>query len=474
MKGLVDIFSGENSRKAAVIVPGGSTSSYAAIQEQVECLAVDFEKGQPVAIVIGNSLEFLVTFLAVTRAGGIAAPLNPAYAEDEFHYYMKDLECRSLVTTPDSTAAISAARHLGIPVRQPIADSTARRTGDLPPPHPDDIALLLHTSGTTSRPKAVPLTHANVMASVQNIVATYALSSDDVALLVMPLFHVHGLIGVALATLASNGTLVVIPKFSAGRFWPVQHETRATWYSAVPTIHQVLLQRAEEDGAPHTSFRFIRSSSAALAPAIQHHLETRFGTPVLQAYGMTEASHQIASTPLPPGERPAGSVGRGTGLEISIGAGSEVLIRGRSVTSGYLRNPVANADAFVNGWFRTGDQGVLNDRGELTLTGRIKEIIKRGGENISPMEVDAVLLQHPAVAQAVAFAAPDSKYGEVVHAAVVLRAECDPETLRTHCRQHLADFKVPVIIHVTDQVPRTATGKIQRRHVARVFQRDES
>lgn len=474
MKTLLDVFSSVDSRKAAVVAPGGSTTSYAAIRDQIEYMAGAFEKGQPVAIVIGNSTEFLVTFLAVTRAGGIAAPLNPAYAEDEFHYYMDDLGCRLLITTPQSTAAISAARRLGIPVRQTITDAPTGRSGNLPAPHPDDIALLLHTSGTTSRPKAVPLTHGNVMASVQNIVSTYALRPDDVAVLVMPLFHVHGLIGVALSTLTSNGTLIVPPRFSAGQFWPIQKETRATWFSAVPTIHQVLLERAEEDAAPRASFRFIRSSSAALAPAIQHRLESRFGAPVLQAYGMTEASHQIASTSLPPGERPDGSVGRGTGLEISIGAASEVLIRGRSVTSGYLRNPAANADAFVNDWFRTGDQGVLNARGELTLTGRIKEIIKRGGESISPMEVDAVLLQHPAVAEAVVFGAPDSKYGEVVHAAVVLRSECDPETLRAYCRQHLAEFKVPVSIHVTDKVPRTATGKIQRRQVAAVFRRDEA
>ena len=470
----MDVLSSGDSLKAAVIVPGGSTTSYAEIHDQVEGMARTFEKGQAVAMVIGNNLEFLVTFLAITRAGGIAAPLNPAYTEDEIRFYMDDLGCRLLVTMPEYTAAISASRGLGIPVRQPIIGTTPSRLASLPTPQPDDIALLLHTSGTTSRPKAVPLTHANLMASVHNIVASYALGFEDVAQLVMPLFHVHGLIGVALSTLASAGTLIVTPKFSARRFWPIQKETRATWYSAVPTIHQVLLQQADEDAAPRVSFRFIRSSSAALAPATQRHLETRFGAPVLQAYGMTEASHQIASTLLPPGERLYGSVGRGTGPEISIGADSEILIRGRNVTSGYLRNPVANAETFVNGWFRTGDQGVLDDRGQLTLTGRIKELVNRGGEKISPMEVDAVLLQHPAVAEAVAFGAPDAKYGEVVHAAVVLRSECDPEILRTHCRQHLAEFKVPVRIHVTDKVPRTATGKIQRRHVATLFLGDEA
>lgn len=259
------------------------------------------------------------------------------------------------------------------------------------------------------------------------------------------------------------------PKISASRFWPVQRATKATWYSAVPTIHQTLLQRADEDGAPRESFRFIRSSSAALAPAIQQQLEDRFGAPVLQAYGMTEGSHQIASNPLPPGERVPGSVGRGTGVEVTISSGGEVLIRGPNVTGGYLNNPVANAAAFVDGWFRTGDQGTLDEHGRLRLTGRLKELINRGGEKISPLEVDAVLLQHPAVAEAVCFGAPDVKYGEVVHAAVVLKTDCAPETLRAFCRQHLAEFKVPVRIHVIDHVPRTATGKIQRRHVADLF-----
>ncbi len=461
MNTLADIF-GANA--PAVIVPGGRAVCHTELREAIERASSGFEHGQPVAIVLGNSLEFLVTFLAVTRAGGIAAPLNPAYTEDEFHFYMQDLGCRQLVTAPDNVAARAAARRLNIP-----ETTTAKRAAS-DASRPDDVALLLHTSGTTSRPKAVPLTHANLMASVKSIVATYTLTPDDVALLVMPLFHVHGLIGVALATLSSGGTLVVPPKFSASQFWSAQRETRATWYSAVPTIHQVLLQRADEDGALRRSFRFIRSSSAALAPATQRQLEDRFGAPALQAYGMTEGAHQIASNPLPPGERVPGSVGHGTGVEITIGDGGEVLLRGPNVTAGYLRNPEANAAAFVDGWFRTGDQGVLDEKGRLKLTGRLKELINRGGEKISPLEVDAVLLQHPAVAEAVCFGAPDVKYGEVVHAAVVLKKDCDAETLRAFCREHLAEFKVPTRVHVTDHVPRTATGKIQRRHVAAVFQ----
>jgi acyl-CoA synthetase (AMP-forming)/AMP-acid ligase II len=210
-------------------------------------------------------------------------------------------------------------------------------------------------------------------------------------------------------------------------------------------------------------------------------LEQRFGAPVLEAYGMTEASHQMSSNLLPPADRRPGTVGNATGVDVAImdmeNLGTlcspeqlgEVVIRGANVMHGYNKNPEANKEAFVNGWFRTGDQGFLSEDGFLTLTGRIKELINRGGEKISPLEVDAVLLQHPAVAEAVSFAVPDEKYGECVHAAVVLKGDTDQDAIRAFCRQHLATFKVPDIVHIADSLPRTATGKIQRRHVSAAF-----
>jgi oxalate---CoA ligase len=247
----------------------------------------------------------------------------------------------------------------------------------------------------------------------------------------------------------------------------------------VPTIHQILLGRADQDSAPRGGLRFIRSCSSALAPAVFHQMEDRFGAPVLEAYGMTEASHQMASNPLPPGPRKPGFVGKGTGVGIAIldqqgtilppGTQGEVCIRGNNVMHGYLNNPEANQSAFCNGYFRTGDQGVLDENGYLMLTGRLKELINRGGEKISPLEVDAALLEHPAVAEAVTFAAPDAKYGEEVHAAVVLKGKATPPEIQAFCKTRLADFKVPKVIHITQAVPRTATGKIQRRHVAAHF-----
>jgi len=343
-------------------------------------------------------------------------------------------------------------------------------------PKAGDVALILHTSGTTSRPKRVPLSHANLLTSARNIAATYQLTPEDVSLCVMPLFHVHGLVASTLATLFAGGTVVVPPKFNPLSFWPTVRDYRATWYSAVPTIHQVLLSRAKTRPAGAEQLRFIRSCSAALSPQTMAELEERFGVPLLEAYGMTEAAHQMASNPLPPGARKAGSVGRGTAVEIAIlnergdemppGATGEVSIKGANVFGGYEGNSEANAESFSHGWFRTGDQGHLDSQGYLTLVGRIKELINRGGEKISPREIDDTLATHPAVAEAVCFGIPDRVYGEQVAAAVVLDGEASEKDLIAHCRSSLSDFKCPTTIYIVESIPRTATGKIQRRNVA--------
>ncbi len=273
--------------------------------------------------------------------------------------------------------------------------------------------------------------------------------------------------------------MVIPPRFSASNFWQIQATTNATWYSAVPTIHQILLMRADEDEAPSQSFRFIRSCSAALAPSVFNDLENRFGAPVLEAYGMTEASHQMSSNLLPPGPRNPGTVGKATGIEIGImdehgtlmatNQTGEVVIKGPNVTHGYHNNPSANEEAFTNGWFRTGDQGILSEESILTLTGRLKELINRGGEKISPLEIDAAILRHPNVSEAVCFGVPDEKYGEAVQAAVVISSGTSESEIQSFCSQHLADFKIPDRVYIVSEFPRTATGKIQRRHVAAKF-----
>lgn len=454
-----------------------------------------------VAIVIPNSPHFAVSFLAATAANLVAAPLNSAYTTDEFHFYLSDARVAAVVVKSDLSADApvrAAAASLTIPVLDfpddlVAPDSPANTAPDAPypadheyTPTPDSVALFLHTSGTTSRPKGVPLSHRNLATSIANIAATYELSDTDRCLLVMPLFHVHGLMAATLTTLATGGTVIFPPggKFSASAFWPSLVAGKATWYTAVPTIQQILLARADKDypkDDPPT-LRFIRSCSASLAPTVLVNVEKAFGAPVLEAYAMTEAAHQMTSNPLPKhGPRKPGSVGLPQNVQVAIlddknekvpdGQIGEVCIRGENVTKGYQNNPTANEAAFAGGWFHTGDQGSLDVDGYLQLTGRIKELVNRGGEKISPLEVDAALLSHNDVKEAVAFAVPDEKYGEEVNAAVIWKEgkHGTLADLKLVAEKKLASFKMPKRFFFVDDLPRTATGKIQRRIVAKHF-----
>jgi acyl-CoA synthetase (AMP-forming)/AMP-acid ligase II len=481
--------------RAAVIAPEQNVRiTYGGLRRQVQAVAEALaasgvNRGDRVGIALPNGLPNIVTFLAASLAG-TAAPLNPAYRDDEFRFYLKDTNARVLLLPPDGLdAARQAAAANGVPILTVDMDAAGtvslREAAGRKPvaaPHADDIALILHTSGSTGLPKRVPLSHANLAISAGNVARSYALSASDVSLCVMPLFHVHGLVASTLATLSTGGTVVVPIKFSPLSFWQTARDHGATWYSAVPTIHQLLLARVKKD-APRpegaAKLRFIRSCSASLPPQVMHDLEAAFGAPVLEAYGMTEAAHQMSSNPLPPAARLPGSVGRGTDVKISImdgegrhlptGERGEVVIQGPNVVRGYENNPEANASAFVDGWFRTGDQGFLDGNGYLTLTGRLKELINRGGEKISPREIDEVLLAHPAVAEAVCFGVPHPAWGEEVAAAVTLKDAATEGELLAYCKERLADFKRPKQIHITTAIPRTATGKIQRRVVAQAF-----
>jgi acyl-CoA synthetase (AMP-forming)/AMP-acid ligase II len=416
----------------------------------------------------------------------VAAPLNPADKPDEIRSFIEDAQAKAIIAEGSNVGVREAAAGLGLPIWEPRVDSRgvvelpelrAAPRSSIDAPSPDDVALFAYTSGTTGRPKCAPLTHANVLWSSRNIATHYELTSADCSLVVLPLFHGHGLIGATLSTLSSGGSVVIPPRFSASDFWKLFREHRATWYSAVPTIHQVLLARADSDGAPHSGPRFVRSCSAELAPTILTKLEDRLGAPVLEAYGMTEAAHQVASNPLPPLPHKPGTVGPGAGISIIDKTGrhlgpntpGEVVVRGTNVMRGYRNNPEANAAAFIDGWFRTGDIGAIDNDGYLTLTGRIKDLINRGGEKISPAEVEAVLLEHPAVAEAAVFGVPDPKYVEEVVAAVVLRGAATAQELEVYCRTRLADFEVPKLIHFVSTIPKNAMGKVQRRDLTALF-----
>jgi acyl-CoA synthetase (AMP-forming)/AMP-acid ligase II len=480
----------------ALTSPGGIPLTYGALRALAARTLAGLNargvgRNDRVAIVLDNGPEMAAVFLCVT-AGSTAAPLNPVYRAEEFEFYLSDLNAKILITEQGKASpAVDVANKLGIPVVRLVARPEqgagsfilefpealgAPKADRLGPAAQEDIALVLHTSGTTSRPKIVPLAQRNVCASARNVRNTLALTATDRELSIMPLFHIHGLIAGTLAPLSAGGEVCFTPGFNALKFFSWMAEVRPTWYTAVPTMHQGILSRASKnaDVIKANRLRFIRSSSSSLPPQVIKELEEIFAAPVIESYGMTEAAHQMTSNPLPSGTRKPGTVGIAAGPEVCVldaegnpvppGVAGEIGIRGENVTSGYENNPKANTEAFSNGWFRTGDQGVMDADGYLTITGRLKEIINRGGEKISPREVDEVLLDHPAVQQCVTFAVPHDKLGEDVAAAVVLRegAQAGEKDLRAFVATRLADFKVPRKIVILPEIPKGATGKIQR------------
>ncbi len=480
---------------AALRAPESQDLTFRDLRTHVEQTVVALNRrgigrGDRVAIVLPNGPEMASAFVSIA-AGATTAPLNPGYRRKEFDFYLDDLNARALVVRDgDDSPAVAAAEALGIQVLrlQPGADGLpgqfsfqAATTPPAAPTHPglaepDDIALVLHTSGTTSRPKIVPLRHRNICASAQNIAATLHLTRGDRGLNVMPLFHIHGLMACVLAPLSAGSSVFYTSGFHALKFYGWLAEARPTWYSAVPTMHQAILARAARnvevlDG---TNLRFIRSSSASLPTPVMMQLEKTFDAPVVEAYAMTEAAHQMTCNPLPPGVRKAGTVGPAAGPDVAImdaagllldaGDTGEIVIRGPNVTSGYENNPEANAAAFSDGWFRTGDQGVMDADGYVTVTGRLKEIINRGGEKISPREVDDVLMDHPAVQQVVTFALPHEKLGEEVAAAVVLEEghEASAADIVAFAATRIAAFKVPKTVVILNEIPKGPTGKLRR------------
>ena len=448
-----------------------------------------------VAIVLPNGPEMAACFVSAACAVA-TAPLNPAYRADEFEFYLADLRAKLLIVEAGSTSpAVEVARKLGVRLVEllpgeaagdftlrtvPTADgagaapATSAAAGGAA--QAGDTSMVLHTSGTTSRPKIVPLTQGNLAASAQNIARTLAFTAADRGLNIMPLFHIHGLMAGVLAPLSAGSYVCCTPGFNALKFFGWMDEAAPTWYTAVPTMHQAIVGRASKNAEVIRShpLRFIRSSSSSMPPQVILELEAAFGAPLIESYGMTEAAHQMASNPLPPAVRKPGSVGLAAGPEMAImddggrvlprGEVGEIVIRGANVTAGYESNAKANAEAFTQGWFRTGDQGVMDAEGYLSLTGRLKEIINRGGEKVSPREVDEILMDHSAVAQVLCFGMPHPKLGEEVAAVVVLRegASATERELQAFVAGRAAEFKVPKKILFMAELPKGATGKLQR------------
>ncbi len=494
MQTLAALIAGHDDGAKALGAPGRDWLDYGGLRvlstDVTQALhGAGIGRGDRVAIVLPNGPEMAAAFVTVAQVA-TTCPLNPAYKEDEFAFYLEDLKAKALIVMEDEDGpALAAARSLDLAVIRLVPGSAAgqftlkaeRELGeaDKSAPGPDDVALILHTSGTTSRPKIVPLLQSNLAASAQNIGASLALSPVDRCLNVMPLFHIHGLIAAVSASLAAGGSIWCAPGFDALKFFGWMRDAKPSWYTAVPTMHQAILSRAGRNAETiaEVPLRFLRSSSASLPGPVMEALAKTFNAPVIEGYGMTEATHQMASNPLPPRAQKPGSVGVEAGPSVRVahevedrlveGVG-EIVISGPNVTPGYEGNPEANAKSFFQAdgkrWFRTGDQGAFDDEGYLSLTGRLKEIINRGGEKVSPLEVDGVLAAHPAIAQVVTFALPHDKLGEEVAAAAVLAegAEADEASIRAFAAERLAAFKVPRKVIILDEIPKGATGKLQR------------
>jgi acyl-CoA synthetase (AMP-forming)/AMP-acid ligase II/thioesterase domain-containing protein len=490
---IIGVEAARNPGAPALLAPRSAPLTYSQLHVLVRRTAEALNQagvglGDRVAVVLPNGPEMAAAFCAISSSA-VCAPLNPAYGREEFDFFLTDLEPSLLVTQESfGEPAVEVARSRGVPVAI-LNPAASGRAGDFmltagrgaPPRRPGlagagDVALMLHTSGTASRPKLVPLRHRNLCLSARNIRRTLRLGTPDCCLNIMPLFHIHGLVAAVLASLSAGASVVCTAGFQPVLFFTWLENFRATWYTAVPTLHQAILARAEVlNGAPlNHRLRFLRSSSAPLAAKVMSDLEDLFQVPVVEAYGMTEAAHQIASNPLPPGARKPGSVGLPAGPDVAIGSElgqllpngekGEVVIRGGNVTLGYEKNDAANKTAFPDGWFRTGDQGCLDPDGYLFLTGRLKEIINRGGEKISPRELDDVLLEHPGILQAVTFAIPHVQLGEDVGVAVVLKegVALTETQIRQYAATRLAGFKVPRVVRIVGEIPKGSTGKLQR------------
>lgn len=477
--------------------PGRPALTYSALRDDVRRTVsalnrLGIGRNDAVAVVLPDGPELACAFLGVASAAS-AAPLNPELRKDDFRFYLSDLRASALVVAGGADSpALRAAEELRIPVLRTAHDAAqpaGRFTLSGEPAGPpcddgfaaaDDVALLLHTSGTTARPKIVPLTQSNLAASAHHIRGTLHLTRADRCLNVMPLFHIHGLVAGVLSSLAAGGSVFCAPRLDALQFFRWLSEARPTWYTAVPTMHQAVLAQVERhrEIVDAARLRFVRSSSAPLPVSVLHNLERAFRAPVIESYGMTEGAHQMTSNPLPPAVRKPGTVGRAAGPDVALmdaegrllppGAIGEVVIRGPNVAAGYREDAGANAAAFCGGWFRTGDQGVMDPDGYLTITGRLKEIINRGGEKVSPKEIDDALLEHAGVAAAAAFPLPHPTLGQEIAAVVVpgKDAGLSEAALTEYLAGRLPRFKIPRRLVFVDDIPKGATGKIQRHELA--------
>ena len=452
--------------------------------------SIDMENNKICALVLPNGVDMAISFLALANFVTVS-PLNPNYTKEEFLFFLEDLNCEFIITDNNaSDSLLEAAKQLKIKLfylnnyspknRLSIKSLSTTSKCLLDQNKADDICLILHTSGTTSRPKQVQLSCMNIISSALNIARVLQLEKKDKGMNIMPLFHIHGLIASLFSSIVTGSSVVCTSGFNALTFYGNIKNFKPSWITAVPTMYQAILSRASRNKEiiQASNLRLLRSSSAAMPVATIEALENAFQCPVIEAYGMTEASHQMASNFLDSTRKP-GSVGKSAGPEIALlrdnkliteaNTVGEIIIKGSNVTKGYKNNNKANKENFFDGWFKTGDLGKFDEDGFLFISGRIKEIINKGGEKISPQEVDEALMRHEAVFQAVSFSVKHEKLGEDIAAAVVLKdgATIDDKDLRTHLSKSITTFKVPRQILILDEIPKGNTGKIQRIGLAK-------
>jgi acyl-CoA synthetase (AMP-forming)/AMP-acid ligase II len=442
--------------------------------------------GDTVSVVMPNGLQTARILLGAMYAGYCVNPVNLLSQPEQMLYVLDHSDCKLVFAAPEWTERVRAlAAKIGRPVQVVEVDPDGpaidgERDEDdrtnVVAPTPSAMALLMYTSGTTGKPKGVMLTQSNLAANASAISAEHRLGRGDRVAAVLPLYHINAFAVTLLAPIAHAGGLVMPPRFSVAAFWPMVQRHRCTWINVVPTIISYLLESpapvAREDIA---QVRFCRSASAALPPEHHRAFEEKFGIGIIETMGLTETVAPAFSNPIDPAQRKVGSVGRASGCEARIvdekgqplpdGETGEIVIRGPQVTPGYYKNPEATAAAFFpDGWLRTGDLGRRDTDGFFYVTGRIKELIIKGGENIAPREIDEALLRHPAVLDAAAVGIPDKHYGQEIMACVVLREgeRCTEDELRRFCDEHLGRYKTPKVFRFVSELPRGPSGKVQR------------
>lgn len=437
------------------------------------------KKGESVAVMHPNGYDGVIALYAALYGGFRATMINLAAGPDAIGYALDHSESRVAFVHSEQRQIFEDVKPEGLNVFDETQDASPAQLHEL---NESDHALLMYTSGTTGTPKGVVHSHASLLAGGWTTAIAHELAPEDRGFCVLPIYHINGLCVTVMGSLVSGGSLAMVSKFSASQFWTQAEVSAANWFSAVPTIISHLLH-ADTGPSPELRkrMRFGRSASSALAVETQNAFEARFGVPIIETMGLTETSAQILSNPLPPGPRKIGSPGIAYGCEVAIQSENgetlpadhegEIVVRGPNTLLEYLKNPDATAATFRNGWLRTGDLAKIDKDGYVFVTGRLKELIIKGGENIAPREIDEALYSHPDVIEAAAFARPCSSYGERVEAAVRLRvgSSISVKELRELCEMKLGKFKSPETIYFLDELPKGPSGKIQRLKLAELI-----